>query len=1494
MRDGSILHCGSFVGEQIACAATFSACRRHIICLNLDADWDLLHNSCGRPNRSWVSWDQCIVGIQCCCYNSREDSDAQRWGACVTGCLRLLPLATLHGFSLPLSCFLLRVETLYSFLPISCLLCWDDATILVGTDSIDGREAILGLGWFGGDNAVLFRLNPDLHEALRGRGFFGITFLRRASWLSQFLLSTGQPGERSVVCDDEHYGWPGAGSCQWLFSACRRLGEFIGIMPFPLGDRDECSALDEERPLVAVDDADVAWHFLTWLQSIFVPACLSYIAIMTAALLRLLCHGLQLRGGACNFDPLIRGTRGVLRGASFAFLITAWMLPIVACMPNGELGAGRIRVTGGNLVDAALEAQMAQFADASSRTVYHNAEMTPDPTFHIHPPDFLEIEEAAEQRIAIRILVFQQTDYYVSLWVSTDATPNDITRRVAAAMLRDDVVFCVHESVPQLPDDVVTVCVSPAWWEKIDRVPIIFSHNCVAGLPFVGVVPRECSLTDIYVAYGSCPPVGMLFYVQNKTQPFPRTGTFTINPGTLIQLRDGVHHRVELPTTAEALQDLYWARDITAHGMPTPPSPGSNMLVISPTSSAILDPPEDVTVVQLHAFACETVDMSLEGTILIQCVQGLDNMTYQGIPYVKAVAVVPKEMIVSGPRRTGVFIDARDLGESVTFHVFSTDVVQVSDVLGTLDFTVPEDVIVKVSGSEGPVDLEGGHRIRQGTLLILWTDAAEDAESQCDEGGEDTSDSDEADPWKRPFYVMAAVHGFQYKTEYVKVSVLPEDTAATLVEALEEDLFGSDTWRYACPVVPQPASLFVMVLVEYAWTRMLDLVPIYIDVIGTEPRGFAAFVGKTCSLSEIIMLFGDEWSEELQVFAAGTDEAMTEDGVYLATEGMLFTVCHGGVQKPEYQSLECKLQSPQLWVPTDSGYHFYSAPLHLDRVVFLGDIVHQPILQLPDIATWFDVKAFVADSLARQKGEIRVTTPAGQIDELMVRGCCLMNVLGVTDEVTARPYGVFVDARHLGMSIAFVQFSTCTLRLEDILDAAKVRRPAGLRCSVTGAVAYTSSSGLVTFGHRSVLTVKVDVERFGECVQSGGQIAAPSAGPSGGADGHGPDEGGGEHEEDLTEAESSARERSRTPRRTAVPDEAQQTATLAVSLADTDDGLQLGWEIDALSGGAQTAGYGDNLRRDDTFGTVIDGFSRADKQGAMLAAVSVLSAGGRGAPKTIGSSVRPVCMSDGRPVATPCRAAAARQQGSGLTICLSDTVGPVTYNLEEVNFDIQSDCQGVFQLRNAWEGFLPVRDLDECGLHPATKAALAVADKDVWGLASAVGWKCCIYTDGSAGRESSGWAATVVWRNAETDKVFLGGCFGAPLYTSPDSEASVGETCHDSRQAEQVALIWSLLWVVQAQDWLVPLQSVEIYFDNISAGFGMAGVMQQPQGTPLSRVARGLGQLAFQLFGDKLMFKAMLVILGMSFPTRWRNTRLVLLFRLGLSFLHRQGDQREC
>ena len=198
-------------------------------------------------------------------------------------------------------------------------------------------------------------------------------------------------------------------------------------------------------------------------------------------------------------------------------------------------------------------------------------------------------------------------------------------------------------------------------------------------------------------------------------------------------------------------------------------------------------------------------------------------------------------------------------------------------------------------------------------------------------------------------------------------------------------------------------------------------------------------------------------------------------------------------------------------------------------------------MELPGSVTWFDFKDMVAQVVGSSQNEIRVTTTARPVNELSIRGRRLPNVVGVDRDSVAPPYGVFVDPREIGMSVAFVQMTSCTATIGGLLDAAGAKYFLGLRFIVQGAFAYTPESGRVTFGHRSLLTVRVDTE-FMSIIMRPLKV---DSGGDGGEDADSRGEDPADANGDRTGVAPDHPDRSRSPRRTgnggtALPDRRQR------------------------------------------------------------------------------------------------------------------------------------------------------------------------------------------------------------------------------------------------------------------------------------------------------------------------------------------------------------------
>ena len=250
-----------------------------------------------------------------------------------------------------------------------------------------------------------------------------------------------------------------------------------------------------------------------------------------------------------------------------------------------------------------------------------------------------------------------------------------------------------------------------------------------------------------------------------------------------------------------------------------------------------------------------------------------------------------------------------------------------------------------------------------------------------------------------------------------------------MIQELNADIVGQGSLYAICSAVPQPMTPYIAVLIDPVWTRMIEKCPILVDAQSIGGHCFCAFCERDFSLDDIIGIMGDDWQERFTAFAEGVDGKVEQGRLYPAVRGMVVTVCHGDGCRPPYQYLEQRLLEPQTWSTPGAASGVCDSVGQPDRVALLGDSGGLQIAHMPELASWNDVKAFVASVLDRDVGSIRLTTPVSQPAALSVRGRRISSVIGVADEVTAMPYGIFLDARELGADLVFVQKPTCTLTM---------------------------------------------------------------------------------------------------------------------------------------------------------------------------------------------------------------------------------------------------------------------------------------------------------------------------------------------------------------------------------------------------------------------------------------------------------------------------------
>ena len=618
---------------------------------------------------------------------------------------------------------------------------------------------------------------------------------------------------------------------------------------------------------------------LDYLEESFTAWALSFMAMITAALLRLLFFATGLRGGPTNCDPIVRSGRGVLRGVPFAFVFTAYLLmPAAHGMPHGGTGDG---MTAAAEAYARLSAMDLAFQLSQDHTPLL-LECTPgDPTPPVYVHDrpepgvdpFEDPEEPVEQQsVPVRVFTFQRADHYLCTWITPGMRSAEALRDISNIVLEDAGEFAVVAVQPQLPDDVLSTLVFPTWWRLTPDVPVVFDCSATWTRPFMGKVPRNCSLDDMQKAYGSRLPVGMGFFVQNDPRPVDATERRDVRVGALIRVRLLGETLVEMPDFQEAIDDLYWMRDITVAGMPHAPSPSGTSLMIGPSSSFTSNDASEHSLPELHAVLAVAFDTEVENSMLCACQALIDEAAFRGVPFETTWAVAPKLSEENPGRWTGVFIDPRDFGENIIFHVFRSKSVSPDEVIAALGFTAPEHHVVMVAvGNSTATDAR--RPITHGCLITVWVEEAPDSDEAMTET--DTSANaanglaNDSHSWRRPFYMSMKVYGVQVEPTVLRLSVLPEDDINSIIIeilSVELDVDGQHT---LVAISPQPADDSLVFAMTANWITLQNRFPAMIDATAFGFNRFIIMLADHLTLSDVQDSFGADWPDAAVVWLPG-------------------------------------------------------------------------------------------------------------------------------------------------------------------------------------------------------------------------------------------------------------------------------------------------------------------------------------------------------------------------------------------------------------------------------------------------------------------------------------------------------------------------------------------------------------------------------------------------------------------------------------------------
>ena len=1162
------------------------------------------------------------------------------------------------------------------------------------------------------------------------------------------------------------------------------------------------------------------WDCICALEEIAVSFALSFLMMTTAAALRLYCYATPLKGGRCNADPFLRGSRFVLHGAPIAFLFTAWLLlPTAYAMPPSSRTEHEEQFASLSQRLERLDSvhQLAQtYLDGLLANALGEVELDGfDPGLGLESDADVEPytgDDRGPQRLGIRVFLLQRTDHYLLHWTVPGSSPGDILEHIAREVLNEEGDFALHEVCPQLPDDVLTVCVYPAWWANTSFVPAVIDASIVNGTPFMVRLPTRSGARDLLRAYGDVLPPRTAFYLRNDGRPFNDLEMRTITTGDLIRILPQQHVLVQMPGIGEALQDLYWARDFESSGLPRAPSPAGHALVIGPISQFVDDSFSERTVPEVHSLACNAFGMDEDFAMLVLCNDRIDDAAYMGQPYSSAWAVHPKVPSHWGNQWAGVFIDARDLGAGVLFHVFHDRTVGPEDVIDLIDVRPPDGYqALLVHGDEEPA--AGRRAVATGSLLIVWlekiTSLGTPLEEEQDESIPTTS-SEAAAPaadsrWRRPFDVVAAIYRLQHVAQHVRVSVIPEDDVDSLIEELLDGVLDAHGLFTLVPVVPQPAGDCLTFVTSTVWIDECGLVPALVDARACGEQCFAVMLHPTFNLDSIVQSFGIDWPRGAEAWVPLLGDVLTSGREILAQPGMLIVVQPSGTPSIELGLIDDKILRPATWVGNRTRDDLPAPLVRDDCIGLLGALSCGHIFPYQHVVTGPALKQSIREACGIVVEDFTLTTCRRPILDFAMRGVGLPLLIGVNFAHGPGHNTIFLDCRALGYTVDCIVVPESPVLLDTVLQTAGISRPPSRRLKVDGALLYTPGSEWLTLGTGSIIRIDVDTQFLPSSALSGA-AGPPDDGPPG--DGTGP-------EDDDGSDDSPASARSRSPRH--LPnDRTSSNGSIqgGVSSNQTckwNHGLQVDHVCLAHSQ-EDTSAFLNDLE------TVLDCVPRQEVSHvldtAMKAMLCEYSIESTDAESVQGSPPLPIVIS------------------------LSASLGPIEYNIdvERCGFPVLEHLQ---QLTLPWDGFILQDDISALPLHPSTRLGLGLCCSPQQAAWMTGHTTCQIYVDGSCKESAAAWSAVVIFQIPDMQQTIFAGVFGDALH-GRGQPGYLGCEDKEALHAEQSALCFAALWIFQSYAAGYGAHEYQIHFDSTAAGFGASGQQTPPTGSSLSKATRGI------------------------------------------------------
>ena len=130
-------------------------------------------------------------------------------------------------------------------------------------------------------------------------------------------------------------------------------------------------------------------------------------------------------------------------------------------------------------------------------------------------------------------------------------------------------------------------------------------------------------------------------------------------------------------------------------------------------------------------------------------------------------------------------------------------------------------------------------------------------------------------------------------------------------------------------------------------------------------------------------------------------------------------------------------------------------------------------------------------------------------------------------------------------------------------------------------------------------------------------------------------------------------------------------------------------------------------------------------------------------------------------------------------VLLSSCLGPRPFDLDRGMLKLNWDHNLIYQLWTPWQDFCLQNRFAGLPLLECTRVALSSSAPAQVLLEQGTGWRCLLFTDGSAKEGQSGWAVAIVLDNQETHQHLPVGFFGAAI-DAANAELSFREPSGDS------------------------------------------------------------------------------------------------------------------